>query len=257
MKTVIFCGGLGTRLREETEFRPKPLLEIGARPILWHIMKGYAARGFSDFVLCLGYRGDMIREYFLQYEAMHRDFTVRLGSNKEVTYHDAGEDEFLVTLAETGADTLTGGRLARVQRYVGGETFMATYGDGVSDVNLSALLKFHRAHGKIATVTAVQPISRFGALDVDASGRVQRFAEKPRSDGFISAGFFVFEPQIFDYLGGDGVALEGEPLERLAREGQLMAFEHPGFFYAMDTFREYTHLNALWNENRAPWKTWS
>lgn len=257
MKVVIFCGGQGTRLREETEYRPKPLVDVGQKPILWHVMKLYAHHGFCDFVLCLGYRGRMIKEYFLDYEAMNNDFTVSLGSRQAVQYHDVhGEQDFRVTLAETGRDTMTGGRLARVRRYLDGDTFMATYGDGLADVDLAALLEFHHAHRRLATVTAVAPISRFGLLDLHADGRVSRFAEKPRSDGWASAGYFVFDRRVLDYLGGDDCALEGEPLERLAAEGELVAYKHEGFFFAMDTYREYKLLNELWDGGAAPWKVW-
>ncbi len=257
MKVVIFCGGQGTRLREETEYRPKPLVDVGRKPILWHIMKSYAHHGFRDFVLCLGYRGRMIKEYFLDYEAMNNDFTIRLGGRHEVEYHGVhDEQDFRVTLADTGLDAMTGGRLARVRRYLDGDAFMATYGDGLADVDLRALLKFHHAHGKLATVTAVAPISRFGVLDLDADGRVCRFAEKPRTDGWASAGFFVFDRRVLDYLGGDDCVLEHEPLQRLAAEGQLVAYKHDGFFFAMDTYREYKMLNDLWDGGSAPWKVW-
>ncbi len=257
MKVVILCGGLGTRLREETEFRPKPMVEVGGRPILWHIMKLYAHHGFREFVLCLGYKGNSIKEYFLNYEAMNNDFTMKLGERSPLLCHGHhAEEGFSVTLADTGLDCQTGGRLDRVKKYVDGDTFLLTYGDGVSDVNIRRLVDFHKSHGKIATVTSVAPTSRFGMLDLAGEGRVQRFAEKPTSDGRISAGFFVFQKEVFDYLGGDECVLERGPLERLAREGQLMAYQHEGFFYAMDTYREYQHLNELWNRHAAPWKLW-
>jgi len=256
MKVVILCGGQGTRLREETEFRPKPLIMIGQRPILWHIMKLYAHHGFSEFILCLGYRGHMIKEYFLNYEAMNNDFTIGLGSTNRVAYHDAhAEQDFLVTLAETGLESMTGGRLRQVRRYVEDDTFMMTYGDGVSDVDIRKLMRFHQEHGKVATVTAVQPTSRFGILDMDGD-RVKSFAEKPKLEGWSSAGFFVFDQRIFDYLGGNDCILEREPLERLALEGELMVYRHGGFFYAMDTYREYEALNAMWAGGKAPWKVW-
>jgi glucose-1-phosphate cytidylyltransferase len=256
MKVVILCGGLGTRLREETEYRPKPMVEIGDRPILWHVMKLYGHHGFFDFVLCLGYKGRMIKEYFLNYEAMNNDFTIRLGCESQIDFNGHHtEDRFNVTLADTGRDTMTGGRLKRVQNRVGRETFMATYGDGVSDVDIAALLRFHRSHGRIATVTTIRPRSRFGMLDVD-EGRVAQFAEKPKGDGWVSVGYFVFEPAIFDYLTGDDCILEREPLERLSAEGQLMAYEHEGAFLAMDTYRDYLHLSELWNSGEAPWKVW-
>jgi glucose-1-phosphate cytidylyltransferase len=257
MKVVMLCGGLGTRLREETEFRPKPMVEIGGRPILWHIMKLYASAGYREFVLCLGYRGNMIKEYFLNYEAMNNDFTICLGRDSRIQYNNLHtEQDFKVTLADTGASTMTGGRVKRIQQYVDGETFMLTYGDGVSNVDINKLLAFHKSHGKLATVTAVVPSSRFGIVDTGQDGRVLQFVEKPKSENRASAGYFVFQREIFNYLSGDDCILEREPLERLAAEGQLMAWEHNGFFYAMDTYREYEYLNDLWQKNQAPWKVW-
>jgi len=259
MKVVVLCGGLGTRLREETEFRPKPMVDIGGRPILWHIMKMYAHHGLRDFVLCLGYRGSMIKEYFLNYEAMNSDFRVCLGRKSQIQFMGAHqEQDFAVTLADTGLETMTGGRLKRVSRYLeNDETFLLTYGDGVSDVNIRALIDFHLSHGRLATVTSVSPVSRFGMLDIDSQGTVQRFAEKPQADGSISAGFFVFNRKVLDYLDGDNSILEREPLEKLAKQGELMAYRHRGFFYAMDTYREYQFLNELWAANQAPWKVWA
>ena len=257
MKVVMLCGGLGTRLREETEFRPKPMVEIGGRPIIWHIMKLYASAGYREFVLCLGYRGNMIKEYFLNYEAMNNDFTICLGRDSRIQYNNLHtEQDFKVTLADTGASTMTGGRVKRIQQYVDGETFMLTYGDGVSNVDINKLLAFHKSHGKLATVTAVVPSSRFGIVDTSQDGRVLQFVEKPKSENRASAGYFVFQREIFNYLSGDDCILEREPLERLAAEGQLMAWEHNGFFYAMDTYREYEYLNDLWQKNQAPWKVW-
>ncbi|HLY99767.1 MAG TPA: glucose-1-phosphate cytidylyltransferase [Candidatus Angelobacter sp.] len=257
MKVVVLCGGLGTRLREETEFRPKPMVEIGGRPILWHIMKLYAGAGFREFVLCLGYRGNMIKEYFLNYEAMNNDFTICLGRDSRIQYNNVHtEQDFKVTLADTGAGTMTGGRVKRIQQYIDGDTFMLTYGDGVSNVDINQLLAFHKSHGKLATVTAVVPSSRFGIVDTSQEGRVLQFVEKPKSESRASAGYFVFQREIFNYLNGDDCILEREPLERLAAEGQLMAWEHNGFFYAMDTYREYEYLNDLWQKNQAPWKVW-
>jgi glucose-1-phosphate cytidylyltransferase len=254
MKVVILCGGQGTRLREETEFRPKPMVEIGGRPILWHIMKLYAWHGFHDFVLCLGYRGNIIREYFLNYQAMNRDFTINLG-RQEIEYHGAHQEEdFSVTLAETGEETMTGGRLKRVARHLNDDLFLLTYGDGLADVDLNKLVAFHRSHGKLATVTVVRPVSRFGVVHIGATASVEAFAEKPQSEGWISAGFFVFDRRVLDYLGGDDCILEREPLERLARENQLVAFHHEGFFQAMDTYREYKQLNEIWASGEAPWK---
>jgi len=259
MKGVSLGGGKGTRLREETEFRPKPLVDIGGRPILWHIMKAYAHAGVREFILCLGYKGSMIKEYFLNYEAMNNDFTICLGKKAEIRYNDDHtEQDFYVTLAETGAESMTGGRLKRVQKYLKNEDrFMLTYGDGVSDVDIPKLLDFHRSHGKIATVTTFRPISRFGILDINQSNQVMNFIEKPKSDAWASAGFFVFEREIFDYLDGDETVLEREPLEKLAEKGELMAYHHEGFFYAMDTYREYQILNDLWKSGEAPWKKWT
>jgi glucose-1-phosphate cytidylyltransferase len=260
MKVVILCGGQGTRLREETEFRPKPLVSIGDRPILWHIMKLFSHAGLRDFVLCLGYRGNMIKEYFLNYEAMNNDFTVCLGRQHAIHFHSGhAEQDFRVCLAETGQDTMTGGRLKRAARYVDSDVFMLTYGDGLADLDISALLKFHRSHGKLATVTSVRPVSRFGVVDLDGQGRVSHFAEKPKADGWTSAGFFVFDRKFLDYLEdeGDDCILERRPLERLAADGELMAYRHDGFFFAMDTYREYQYLNELWAAGKAPWKLWA
>jgi glucose-1-phosphate cytidylyltransferase len=258
VKVVILCGGLGTRLREETEFRPKPMVEVGGRPILWHIMKSYAHYGHRDFVLCLGYRGNTIKEYFLNYEAMNNDFSIQLGTQSRISYHGSHtEQEFTVTLADTGADCMTGGRLHKVERYIDGDTLMMTYGDGLIDVNIGEVMKFHKSHGRIATVTTVPPISRFGLIDLTENDRVSSFNEKPKTDGWMNAGYFVLNRQVFDYLGGDECIFEREPLERLARDGQLMAYRHDGFFYAMDTFREYQYLNELWSKGTAPWRVWA
>lgn len=257
MKVVILCGGLGTRLREETEFRPKPMVEVGGRPILWHIMKSYAHHGFRDFVLCLGYRGSTIKDYFLNYEAMNNDFSICLGQSSHIRYHGQHTEQgFSVTLADTGLESMTGGRIRRIQKYTDGDTFLLTYGDGLSDVDLGALVEFHKSHGKIATVTTVRPISRFGMIELGKEDKVARFTEKPTTDGWMSAGYFVLNREVFDYLGGDDCIFEREPMARLAAEGQLMAYRHEGFFYAMDTYREYQILNQLWSSQQAPWKTW-
>lgn len=258
MKVVILCGGLGTRLREETEFRPKPMVEIGGRPILWHLMKFFAHYNLCDFILCLGYRGNMIKDYFLSYEAMNNDFTIALGAKHSIQYHGLHqEQDFKVTLVDTGPDTMTGGGVKRIQRYVDDDLFMVTYGDGLADIDLARLLAFHRSHGKLATVSSVQPSSRFGLLDLDAEGRVKRFAEKPQAEGWINAGFFVFNRRVFDYLeGGDACIMERKPLERLAAENQMVAYRHQGFFFAMDTYREYEALKQMWESGHAPWKVW-
>ncbi len=259
MKTIILCGGQGTRLREETEYRPKPLVEVGGRPILWHIMKTYAHFGHKDFILCLGYRGNMIKEYFLNYEAMNNDFTVHLGRESRMAYVDAHEEQdFCVTLADTGLNTMTGGRLRRVKRYIGDDdTFMLTYGDGVADINLAEVLAFHKSHGRIATVSTTQPNSRFGVLTLDTQGGVTAFQEKPKMEGWASCGYIIFNRAVFDYLDeSDECVLEQKPMERLAAGNQLAAYRHKGFFFAMDTFREYQYLNELWNGGDAPWKVW-
>src|SRR3974390_2886989 len=204
MKVVVLCGGLGTRLREETEFRPKPLVEVGGRPVLWHIMKTYAHHGFREFVLCLGYRGNSIKEYFLNYEAMNNDFSICLGQKSQIRYHgNHTEQGFSVTLADTGIECMTGGRIHKIARYIHEDTFLLTYGDGVANIDIRSLVEFHQSHGKLATVTTVQPISRFGMLDLGRDGAVQKFAEKPMSDGWMSAGYFVLHRSVFDYLGGD------------------------------------------------------
>jgi glucose-1-phosphate cytidylyltransferase len=258
MKVIILCGGQGTRLREETEYRPKPLVEVGGRPILWHIMKSYASYGFNDFVLCLGYRGSMIKEYFLNYEAMNNDFTICLGRNSTLDFNGAHkEQDFRVTLADTGQETMTGGRIKRIEKYVAGNTFLVTYGDGLADVNIADVLAFHKSHGKMATVTTVRPHSRFGILETASNGNVLAFTEKPQLNGWANAGFFVFEPKLFEYIEGDDCILEREPLGRLAAEGQLMAYRHEGFFFAMDTYREYLYLNELWRSGKAPWRVWA
>jgi glucose-1-phosphate cytidylyltransferase len=258
LKVVILCGGLGTRLREETEFRPKPMVEVGGRPILWHIMKSYAHYGFRDFVLCLGYRGSTIKDYFLNYEAMNNDFSMCLGKNSQIRYHGHHTEQGLsVTLAETGLESMTGGRIRKIRKYIGDDTFLLTYGDGLSDVDIRSLVDFHKSHGKIATVTTVRPISRFGMIELGSEDRISQFTEKPKSEAWMSAGFLVLNREVFDYLGGDDCIFEREPMARLASEGQLMAYRHEGFFYAMDTYREYLHLNELWDKGAAPWKAWS
>ncbi len=259
MKTVILCGGMGTRLREETEYKPKPMVEIGGRPILWHIMKTYAHFGYRDFILCLGYRGDFIKEYFLNYEAMNNDFTIALGQKNKIAYHGLHtEQDFQVTLADTGLQAMTGARVKRVSRYLEGNTFMVTYGDGLADIDLHKLMAFHRAHGKLATMSTMRPTSRFGMLDVDDTDRITSFEEKPQLTGRANAGFLVFEPGVLNYVSDDdSCVLEREPLQRLAKDGQLMAYRHDGFFFAMDTYREYQKLNELWAKGEAPWKVWT
>lgn len=257
MQTVILCGGQGTRLREETEFKPKPMVSIGDKPILWHIMKRYAAFGAEDFLLCLGYKGEHIREYFLNYHANHSDLMVALGSRR-VEHLSSGhaEDRWKVWLVDTGAATMTGGRVKRVAPHIKGPTFMVTYGDGVADIDIRALLAFHESHGKLATVTAVRPSSRFGELSFD--GRtVKTFQEKPQvHEGWINGGFFVFQREVLDLIEGPTESLEAGLLQRLTAMGQLEAFKHPGFWQCMDTYREMEVLNELWKSGRAPWRNW-
>jgi len=258
MKVVILCGGLGTRISEETEFRPKPMVEIGGRPILWHIMKIYAHHGFRDFVLCLGHKGAMIKDYFYHYELLNNDFTVELGTERKVEMHSGrGGEGWRVTLADTGDKTLKGARLKRVERYVDGDEFMVTYGDGVGDVDIGALVRFHRGHGKMATVTGINPSSGFGELGVKAD-RVESFTEKPENrKGLYSGGFFVFNREFFSLLSDrQDCDLEYGPLEQLARDGQLMVYRHRGFWACMDTQRDMDHLNGLWDRGEAGWKVW-
>lgn len=260
MKAVILCGGQGTRIREASESLPKPMLPVGDRPIVWHIMKSYARHGVTDFVLCLGYKGWRIKEFFLNYEAILRDVTVTLGPSGGVEMHGrSAEDGWRVTLADTGEETATGGRVAAIRRYVESDpSFHLTYGDGVSDVNVSALARFHSEHGRIATVTAVRPAGRFGELTLDGPS-VREFNEKPQtSEGFINGGFFVLDAaRIWGYLGVDpATVLEQEPLRQLARDGELQAYRHTGFWQPMDTPRELLLLNGLWTSGNAPWKTW-
>ena len=256
MKVVLLAGGLGTRLREETEFRPKPMVDVGGRPILWHIMKSYAHYGFTDFVVCLGYKGDVIRDYFLNYENRHRDVTVTLGTRDLEVLSNHAEAGWRVTLAETGEKTLTGGRLRRVTPYLGRERFMVTYGDGVADIDIRRLMAFHEAHGRLGTITAVRPSSRFGEVVIDR-GVVQAFAEKPQVQaGWINGGFFVFQPEVLDLLTGDEESLEQSVLEKLTAMKQLAVYEHHGFWQCMDTYREMEFLNDLWARNRASWAVW-
>jgi glucose-1-phosphate cytidylyltransferase len=259
LPVVLLCGGMGTRLREETEYRPKPMIEIGDRPILWHIMKGYAAYGHTDFIVCLGYKGERIREYFLRYDEMQHDLTVELGDRTRIVRSHGHHDEFgwRVTLANTGLKAMTGARIKRASRYIEGDTFMVTYGDGVCDLDLDALVAFHRASGLLATVTGVRPQSRFGEL-VTMGQRVTAFSEKPQvHDGLINGGFFVFERRVLDYLSEDEeCVLERTPLEQLAAEGQLGVYKHEGFWQCMDTYRDFQYLNSLWSEGEAAWATW-
>jgi len=256
MKVVILAGGLGTRISEETVIRPKPMVEIGGKPILWHIMKTYSHYGFHDFVVCLGFKGYMIKEYFSNYFLHTSNVTFDMKHNS-MEVHERYAEPWKVTLVDTGMDTMTGGRLKRVASYIGNETFLMTYGDGVSDVNIANLVAYHRKHGKAATVTATQPSGRFGALGLDDADRVKSFQEKPAGDGsWINGGFFVLEPNILDLIAGDNTIFEREPLERLAHDEQLIAYKHDDFWYAMDTLRDRNHLESLWQAGKAPWKVW-
>jgi glucose-1-phosphate cytidylyltransferase len=254
-KAVILAGGLGTRLSEETETRPKPMVEIGGKPIIWHIMKAYSAHGVNEFVVCLGYKGYIVKEYFANYYLHQTDVTFDIGANTmEVHQHRA--EPWRVTLVDTGAKTMTGGRLRRVARYLGADTFCMTYGDGVSNVDMGRLFEFHRTNGLLATLTAVRPPGRFGAVELD-DGKVEAFHEKPAGDGgWINGGFFVLSPKVIDYIDDDATVWEQGPLERLAREGQLGAYRHEGFWQPMDTLRDKRHLEELWQTGQAPWKVW-
>lgn len=256
MKVVILAGGLGTRLREETEIRPKPMVEIGGRPILWHIMKHYAHYGFREFVIGLGYKGDIIKRYFVEYYTLNSSMTVSLASGK-VEVHDGEREDWVVHLVDTGLDTLTGGRVKRLEPWLKGEAFMVTYGDGVADVDLRALLRFHRAQGKLATVTAVRPPARFGGIAFDGDA-VAGFTEKSQiGEGWINGGFLVCEPGVLEYIEGDKTSLESHALERLAEERQLAAYRHDGFWQCMDVLRDVQLLESLWQSGNPPWKMWA
>ena len=255
MKVVILAGGLGSRLQEETAARPKPMVEIGGWPILWHIQSIYSSHGFSEFVVALGYRGDMIKRFFRDFHELQGDLTIDLGANQRVSFA-ADCPDWRIHCVETGAASMTGGRLKRVARFVNDGTFMMTYGDGVSDVDLGKVLEFHRSHGKLATVTAVRPPARFGTMQFEGS-RVVRFDEKPQTgEGWINGGFFVLEPQVLEYIEGDDTVWERGPMERLAQDGQLHAYRHEGFWQPMDTLRERNLLEELWVSGQAPWKKW-
>ncbi|ABU59148.1 MULTISPECIES: glucose-1-phosphate cytidylyltransferase [Roseiflexus] len=255
MKVAILAGGVGSRLSEETEVKPKPMVEIGGRPILWHIMMHYAHYGFKDFVIALGYKGEVIKKYMVDYCSLNSNLKVNLRSGT-VEMNGGYRPDWNVELIDTGIPTNTGGRIKRLAPYIGNETFMLTWGDGVSDVNLHALLEFHRSHGKLATLTAVRPPARFGHLELDGD-RITEFNEKPQTgEGWINGAFFVLEPAVFDYIDGDDTAWEREPLQRLAREGQLMAYRHTSFWQCMDTLRDKKLLESLWQSGNAPWKIW-
>ncbi len=256
MKVVILAGGFGTRLSEETSMRPKPMVEIGGRPMLWHIMKIYSAAGFNEFVVCLGYKGYMIKEYFANYHLHQSDVTIDIVKN-EVKAHRTEAEPWKITLIDTGLNTMTGGRIKRIQDYVDGQPFMLTYGDGVGDVDINGLVKFHQEAGKQVTVTAVQPSGRFGALDIAGDGRVSSFIEKPKeSQAWINGGFFLCEPTVFDCIEGDSTVWEREPMEKIASEGEMVAFKHEGFWQCMDTLRDKNLLESHWESGTAPWKIW-
>lgn len=256
IKVVVLCGGFGTRLSEETDIKPKPMVEVGGRPILWHIMKIYSSYGFNDYIICLGYKGYVVKEYFSNYFLHQSDVTIDLRENR-IDVHDSKAEKWRVTLVDTGLNTMTGGRVKRIMNYIGKETFMLTYGDAVADIDIKKLVEFHKSHGKLATITAVQPSGRFGALDLDSNGSVLEFKEKPKGDGsWINGGFFVLETKIFDYIQGDETYWEREPLENLAKDGELVAFEHKGFWQPMDTLRDKNQLDKLWGSGKPPWKKW-
>jgi len=256
MKVVLLAGGLGTRLSEETSVRPKPMVEIGGKPILWHIMKIYSRFGFNDFIICLGFKGYMIKEYFSNYFLHMSDVTFDMRTNS-MEVHQQNAEPWRVTLVDTGQESMTGGRVRRVANYLDNKPFMLTYGDGVANVDVAALVECHKRHGRLATVTSVQPMGRFGALDLGTDNSVLGFQEKPKGDGsWINGGFFVLDPRVLDRLVGDSTVFEKEPLESLARDGELVAYKHDGFWQPMDTLRDKNHLEDLWSTGNAPWKVW-
>ena len=256
MKVVILAGGMGTRLSEETDLKPKPMVEIGEKPMLWHIMKLYSHYGFNEFIICLGYKGYLIKEYFTNYFLHQADVTIDMKTNKMEIHHQKAEP-WKVTLVDTGLNTMTGGRIKKVEKYIGNKPFLLTYGDGLSDVNINTLVDFHKKSGNLATLTAVQTLGRFGALEISARGGVKAFREKPIGDGaWINGGFFVLEPAVLKYLEDDSTIWERKPLERLARENKLGAYKHLGFWKCMDTLRDKIEFEKLWQDKMAPWKNW-
>lgn len=256
MKVVVLAGGFGTRISEESHLKPKPMIEIGDMPILWHIMKSYSTYGYNDFVICCGYKAYVIKEYFADYYLHRSDITFDFMDHNKMEIHDNFAEPWRVTLVDTGLNTMTGGRVKQIQKYIGEEPFMLTYGDGVSDVDINKLVEFHKSHGKLATMTAVQPDGRFGVLDIK-NNQISAFREKSKEDsGYINAGFMVLEPKIFDYIEDDNTVFEREPLETVASEGQLMAFKHKGFWQCMDTQRDKQQLEELWASRQAPWRKW-
>jgi len=258
MKVVILAGGLGTRISEESHLRPKPMIDIGGMPILWHIMKSYSAQGFNEFIICLGYKQHVIKEFFANYYLHRSDVTFDFTGHNEMVIHNNVAEPWVVTLVDTGLNTMTGGRVKRIQNYVGNKPFMLTYGDGVCDINIKKLVKFHKAKGKIATITAIQPGGRFGALDIDEKNdTIRKFVEKRKEDGgWVNGGYMVLEPKIFDYIEGDTTVFEKGPLESIAREGQLVAYKYDGFWQCMDTLRDKLYLDELIETKKAPWKVW-
>ena len=257
MKVVILAGGLGSRLQEETMVKPKPMVEIGGKPILWHILNIFSAHGFSEFVLALGYKGEVIKEYFLNFFALNNDLSIDL-SKGQVRVNSTKQPDWKIDLVDTGSKTMTGGRLKRLRPWLGDKTFLATYGDGLADIRIPDLVAFHKSHGKLATLTAVRPPARFGGIEIEKDGLVTQFVEKPQSgEGWINGGFFVLEPAVLDLIEGDETSFEWKPMEELVRQGQLMAFQHPGFFQPMDTIRDKNQLEELWQTGQAPWKVWN
>lgn len=256
MKVVLLAGGFGTRLSEETDIKPKPMVEIGGKPILWHIMNIYSKYGFDEFIICCGYKGYIIKEYFTNYYSHNCDLTVNL-SNGDLQIHKSNSEPWKITLVDTGLNTLTGGRIKRIKDYIGDEAFLLTYGDGVADIDIDKLVKFHNSHDGFVTVTSVQPSGRFGALSLENTGQVNSFIEKPAGDGaWVNGGFFVCEPQVFEFIDGDNTIFEREPLERLANSNNLFAYKHHGFWKPMDTLRDKNELEELWTKGEAPWKVW-
>jgi glucose-1-phosphate cytidylyltransferase len=258
MKVVILAGGFGTRISEESAIKPKPMIEIGYKPILWHIMKIYSHYGFNEFVICLGYKGYIIKEYFAHYFLHESDVTFDFSKGNEQIIHGHFAEPWKVTLVDTGENTMTGGRVKRIQKYVNNETFMLTYGDGIANVDIHKLLAFHKSHGKIATVTAVQPAGRFGVIDIDTNNTVSSFWEKPKTEAsWVNGGFFMLEPQVFNYINDDTTMFEKTPLEKIAKEGELKAYKHSGFWQCMDKMSDKALLEDLWNSEKAPWKLWN
>jgi glucose-1-phosphate cytidylyltransferase len=257
MKVVILAGGFGTRLSEETDIKPKPMVEIGEYPILWHIMKTYSYFGFNDFIICLGYKGYVIKEYFANYFLHKSDVEIDIKNNK-INFFNSAIEPWKISIVDTGQNTMTGGRIKRVKKYIENKTFMLTYGDGLSNVNITELLKFHKVHNKIATVTAVQPAGRFGSLSISPEDNISSFIEKPPGDNsWINGGFFILEPEVIDFISGDDSVWEREPLDKISQMGQLVAFKHKGFWHPMDTLRDKNFLNEQWRSGKAPWKVWN